>query len=259
MKSGEFFLRWLCLGLKIKILCLAGLLISSCGNYSDQKNQETPETPVTGAEELAAKDFNSVRDAVFERCIACHAEKFSNYQTVFADLADISSRITSNNMPKSGPPLSDHQKRVLARWMANGAPEFQEPDRQPLPPPNRPPSNPPAKPPLNPPPMTLEPTWQSIQANIITQKKCSLCHNPTGEANFLDLTTYAAALAMKNIDIGNGILIDIADAENSQLILRLQDEEDPMPPKEAGVSRLTKNEVDVLIQWIRLGLPERPQ
>lgn len=234
----------------LAILCLSGIFFSSCGNYNSQKNPEsaTPPGPsAEGKEEDLASSFNSVQTAVFSRCLSCHQEKFANYPAVIEDLTEISARVQSNNMPKTGGPLTDFQKRVLSRWIAKGAPEFA--DSSPLPP-----VRPPKIPPETPPPI-LEPTWKSIQVNILGPKHCVQCHNPKGEASFLDLSGYQAILDQRAKDLGNGPLFDFEIPEQSRLIRRLEDEDDPMPPLASGASRLTNDELRVLTLWIRSGLP----
>ena len=238
-------------------LCLSGLFLifSACGNYKSPKNPDSaaPQGPNVEEEvEALTTSFSSVQSSVFSRCISCHQEKFENYKAVMEDLGDIASQIASDNMPKTGGPLTDFQKKVLSRWIAKGAPEF---GNSPPLPPESPPGPMPMEPP-DMPPAGLEPTWKSIQANILAPKHCVQCHNPSGAAKFLDLGSYQVILDQRSQNLGNGPLFDFESPEESRLIKRLEDEDDPMPPVVSGASRLTNDEIKVLTLWIRLGLPE---
>ncbi|MCH2128760.1 MAG: PSD1 and planctomycete cytochrome C domain-containing protein [Pirellulaceae bacterium] len=83
----------------------------------------------------------------------------------------------------------------------------------------------------------------------ILSNKCFVCHGPDGEASEdLRLDSYDAAIA----DLGDRKAIDPAALERSELLLRIHDEENPMPPTSAA-KQLTHNERNLLGRWVREG------
>ncbi|MFT6572006.1 MAG: hypothetical protein ACJA16_000179 [Akkermansiaceae bacterium] len=83
----------------------------------------------------------------------------------------------------------------------------------------------------------------------ILSNKCFACHGPdTKKAKELRLDSYAAAIKDRK-----GIkAIDPDDLEGSELIFRLHDEDDPMPPEEDG-KPLTATEKEILTKWVKQG------
>lgn len=102
----------------------------------------------------------------------------------------------------------------------------------------------------------VEANWISIQQRIWAKKSCAGCHNPKGGADFLDLSSLDAIRAAALIAPNEGGIFDLDHPEQSLIIQRLQSEDDPMPPRGPGRTRLTPEEVTVLIEWIRLDFPE---
>jgi len=83
----------------------------------------------------------------------------------------------------------------------------------------------------------------------ILSNKCFACHGPdTKEEKLvrLDLEN----LAKK--DLGGYHAIDPSDLEESELLFRIVDDEDPMPPEDFGKT-LTKNEKEVIRKWVMSG------
>ena len=210
-------------------------LLSSCGNYVERKGS-TPAIDPSSQQKLSA-DFASVREAIFApRCVVCH-QQYSTYEGVIRELSAIQDAITSNRMPKSGGPLTSDQKNILALWVANGSPEREGESR------------PPSTPPL------LVANWDSISKGIFIPK-CLACHNPQGQAKFLDLSSRQAIFDQRNRTFGDGAkLVDFDQPSQSYLLLVIQDEEEPMPPNWSSVSPVTPGEIQILKEWIRLGLP----
>ena len=221
--------------LKVIITLLSSLFLSSCGNYLDQKTNE----PILNqsAQEKLSSDFSSVKAIVFSvRCVSCH-QQYNNYQGVIRELSAIQAAVTSNRMPKTGGPLTDSQKAILSAWITKGAPD-QEGN--------------PSEPNL---PVALEPTWKSLSENLIFPK-CLVCHNPQGQAKFLDLSNRQIIFDNRNRVFGDGSkLIDLEASEKSYLMQILNDDEEPMPPVWSNISRLTQDELKTLNQWLSLGLP----
>jgi len=220
---------------KLTTILLSCVLLSSCGNYLKQKSTEPFLSPA--AQEKLSSDFLSVKEIVFSaRCISCH-QQYNNYQGVVRELSAIQAAVGSNRMPKSGGPLTDGQKAVLLAWIAKGAPDL---------------VGKPTEPNL---PELLEPTWKSVSENIIFPK-CLVCHNPQGQAKFLDLSDRQIIFDSRNRVFGDGSkLIDFESPEKSYLLQILSDDEEPMPPVWSNIPRLSQDELKTLNQWLSLGLP----
>ena len=83
----------------------------------------------------------------------------------------------------------------------------------------------------------------------ILSNKCYACHGPdTKEEKLVRLDL--EDLAKK--DLGGYHAIDPANLEESELLFRIVDEDDPMPPEDFGKT-LTKNEKEVIRKWVMSG------
>jgi len=83
----------------------------------------------------------------------------------------------------------------------------------------------------------------------ILSNKCFVCHGPdTRKKNELRLDSFAAATA----DRKGTRAIDPEHLEESEILYRIHDKEDPMPPEDAE-KQLTKAERKVLDRWVREG------
>lgn len=226
---------------KIITFLTLSLILSSCSNLFNQS--ETPldlplkDPIVQDTSSSSSLDFESVKKTVFSaRCTSCH-QQYNTYQGVFRELAAIESAVNTHRMPKSGGPLSELQRSLLLSWIAKGAPEKEGSTGD-----------------LNP-PFILEANWKSISENIITPK-CLVCHNPLGQAKFLDLSTRQKIYDSRNRIFGSGQkLINLESPNQSYLVDILLDEEEPMPPVWSNIPRLSVNEIEIIKQWINLGLP----
>ncbi len=213
-------------------LNLIQFTLVSCGGsqdliFEDRSNQAKTSGPI---------GFSEVSRSVFApRCVSCHAG-YSNYQTVRSDLSLILDSVSSNRMPKSGGALSDNQKEFLRSWAALGAPKD---PAEPLPEPELP----------------LEPTWKSLSVKIFIPR-CQVCHNPEGQAKFLDLSTFAAILASKDRKYGDQVLLDTIDPEKSYLLTVITDPDEPMPPRRSNFPQLNQTELAAVTSWIQKSLPE---
>lgn len=210
------------------------LMLSSCGNYSEQKGAEEKNVNLS-SEPI---DFSLVQEKIFSsHCVSCH-QQYASYAGVRRELDSISAAINANRMPKAGGPLTDGLKQLLQSWIADGAPEVvgQTPKTD---------------------PESLQPTWKSMYDNIISPR-CLVCHNSGGQAKFLDLSTRQAIFSRRNEIFGpdEGMkLVDFDFPEQSYLIEIVKDEVEPMPPTWSNIRRLNNNEIQIFIEWIRLGLP----
>ena len=90
--------------------------------------------------------------------------------------------------------------------------------------------------------------WNSILA-VIFVPRCIPCHNPRGQARFLDLSTRESVLAARDK------IFNFEDPEASYLIEVIRDPLEPMPPPTSSLRQLSEDEVSILIDWIAQGLP----
>ncbi len=182
--------------------------------------------------------FSDIKENILKPngCINCHGQ-YNNYLSVKSELDRILAEVETNNMPKDRAPLTENEKLALREWINAGAPEDVD----------------------QPPPIDiLEPTWASISDKIIFPK-CTQCHNQQGEASFLDLSSRQNIFNVRNRKYfgnnGEVKLIDFDNPDTSYLIQIIEDPEEPMPPSYTNLGRLSEEEVNVLKQWIILGLP----
>ncbi len=184
--------------------------------------------------------FETVRSLILTPyCVSCH-QQYSTYTSTQREAQAIYTAVTANRMPKgAGGMLPDSLKALLQRWVAAGAPEQ------------------PGQIPSDPELVVLQPNWNSIHALIITPR-CLVCHNPQGQAKFLDLSSRQAIYMARNRIFGPGegkTLLDFDKPGSSYLLDVIQDPVEPMPPVLSNIRRLNKAEIDTLIEWIGLGLP----
>ncbi len=212
------------------------LLLASCGNYSNETPFKVREIELSEVE----LDFATIKSAILTpHCIACHSQ-YNSYAGTKREISRMISVVNNNRMPKNAPALSSNLKSLLDAWAERGAPEFAGQD------------------PSEPPPVVLTPDWKSIAENIIVPK-CVVCHNPQGQAKFLDLSSRQVIFDARNELFGDDQkLIDLDAPENSYLISVITDEFEPMPPPPpiSNFGRLSAEEVSVLTKWIELGLPQ---
>lgn len=213
---------------------LVSILLSSCGYYQSDKTK----LEFTGIkqQDISALSFQTIKSTILSpRCISCH-QQYNNYESVIVELKSIESSIENNRMPKNSSALSTGQKTLLTEWILIGAPENPgDVTKIPL-------------------PKKIEANWNSINQNIFIPK-CLVCHNPNGQANFLNLTSRQEFFKKRNELFGNDKFIDFDQPGNSYLIKITQDNEEPMPPTWSNIESLNTEEVNIILKWISLGLP----
>ncbi len=221
--------------LQLTYTIISFFILSSCLNYSVPKDLElSPQQVVTAS---AINDFSSVNRAVFQsRCIFCHAQ-YATYAGVVRELTAIQDAVNTNRMPQAGGPLTDRQKALLFSWIAKGAPEKEGDFANSFI------------------PEILMPNWKLISENVIFPK-CLACHNPQGQAKFLDLSNLRAIFENKDRPYANGVkLIDFDKPDTSYLLQILKDPDEPMPPIWSHIPRVSPSEIAIIQQWISLQIP----
>ena len=82
----------------------------------------------------------------------------------------------------------------------------------------------------------------------ILSDKCFACHGPDAKKDEVRLDSLEGATA----DLGGYSAIDTGKLEDSELLLRIHDKKDPMPPEDAE-KQLTEAERDLLTKWVKSG------
>jgi len=214
------------MNLSLKFLIL--LTVISCSQSS--KFEDGPRPRVQGSLSLTDIDFDLIKKEILEpSCLKCHGD-YSSYDVVFAARNKILDSVEGNRMPKNSAPLNNELKNLLKTWIDNGAPLGNQNN-----------SNEPSK--------ELVATWESVSTKVIFPK-CVQCHNPEGQASFLDLST-----RQKFFEQRHELLNNFEDVKNSYLIQVINDPDEPMPPVWSDIERLNETEVKILIEWIQKGLP----
>lgn len=221
-----------------QILTVAAVL-GGC-SYSIQKS---PPPAMLPFESYSIRDlsFNSVYMQVLRtRCVKCHGNEgnvnLENYKETKKHLQKITKvSIKKAQMPpRPEPPLNPYEVGLLNHWIEIGAPEG-----APIPP--------------------LEPTYESIKLHIL-EPKCIICHTT-------DILKNDKAIDWIPMDTKEDLfkeplpIVIPGNAKKSQLIKSVtsKDELKLMPPeideddKPTGYSRLSQEEINVLIEWINRG------
>ncbi|MFP6901119.1 MAG: DUF1553 domain-containing protein [Opitutales bacterium] len=83
----------------------------------------------------------------------------------------------------------------------------------------------------------------------VLSNKCFICHGPDGKKKkVLRLDSLEGATR----DLGGYRAIDVASLKDSEILVRLHDADDPMPPEKAE-KKLTDRERDLLTRWVKEG------
>jgi uncharacterized membrane protein len=208
-----------------------------CGNFfRDKNNLAGSISGEGGSSAVATIDFAEVKQKIFEpHCVKCHSN-YANFLSVKQNLSGILNSIEQNRMPKNSSPLTEDLKNILRTWFAEGANETLDQGS----------SNEPTADDIT----ILKPTWDYLSLHIF-EPKCLVCHSPVGKAPWIDFSNRAsmAKTLLKHIDFKN--------PEESNLVIRLRDTEEPMPPlpPQSAIPQLTEEEVVVVVEWIKAGLP----
>jgi mono/diheme cytochrome c family protein len=212
--------------MKLLLTMTLTCLIVSCGNSTEFK--EDPFPGFQGQFPVESLNFASIKNSILKpHCIQCHGN-YESYESVFNDREEILSAVLQGRMPKNAAALEDELKGLLQGWVRAGAPLGQSEEE---------------------PEVGLEATWESLNREVFAGK-CVLCHNPDGQASFLDLSTRQSFF-----DKREELLNNFENVEESYLIEVITDPDEPMPPSWSGLDRLSEDEVKTIIEWIEKGLP----
>lgn len=225
-------------------------------------------------------DFQTVKTTVLEnRCAECHGRWVLRYDGVKQRLSGIERHVVNRTMPPRGNVLPLSEERFLLGWLKAGAPQTKPnqpapvptaapgpnpspsptatpapnpaPTVAPAPSPTAPPEPTPAPTPAATPPPTsaLEPTYASIRQNVL-DPRCISCHNQGAwQAKDYPFESYELMTEMT-------FLFDQAQPEKSRIVDAVTRTQFAMPPRSSGFAPLTSEEVEVLKEWIRRGLPK---
>lgn len=196
-------------------------------------------------------DFNTVNIKVFQaKCTTCHDDTMSvdlqSYSKIQNHLAEVKWMVMNDKMPPKKP-LDKDLKDLVLKWIDQGAPETVSlPSHCEI-------EEPAIPVPLKP----LVPTYNSIREHFL-EKKCIACH-------FGEKTSFAKKgdddedkkpdFSSYKVMVAQTWLFDFKKPHKSEIVDVIVDGE--MPPASADSSKkLTQAELNTLIEWIRLGLPE---
>ncbi len=229
--------------IRILIALLSVFLFTACGAYYQKKFDEVtlPPNSDQNGKPSTGIAFDVVKKNILEpSCIKCH-QNYSFYDSVKQDIDKIVQNVETDRMPKNSSPLSAAQKKLLSDWVADGAQDKVA-------------NVDPAKPTEPKPEDMLAPNWASLSRKVFFAR-CTTCHSPNGEAKFLDLSSRQAVFESYNRMYEGKPLLNFEKPSESYLLDVIQDPDEPMPPKKSKLEPLTQAEIDVLTEWIRLGLP----
>lgn len=230
------------------LVLFSALMTGACNERIDKALPE--EGGLSAGLACGPTDFATIQRVVLNvRCVACHGSSggvnLESYGSVKAAIGKVETVIKARTMPKARP-LPAAEEALILKWIGEGAPQNasgpRTPDCQ-----NGGGGDPVS--PVEP----LAPNYASIRERIF-EPKCLTCHDagsggpPPG---LYDFSSYPALMADADE------LFDRRDPENSDLIEAVtKTGRGAMPPPRSGISPLTREEVQTLLEWIRRGLPE---
>lgn len=211
--------------MKLMTLIILALTLASCGDYYEAKEDGFD---VTNVNELNGEiNFDKIKNEILTpHCIKCH-KGYDDYQNVKNDISKIERAIRTGTMPKNDEPLSTKKHELVLGWIKGGMKQGNI---------------------ISPPNNSDEVIFSNI-ANKILYPKCVFCHSQDGQASFLDLSNRQSIFEARNG------LLDFDDPDASYLLEVVKDEQEPMPPSWSGIEKLNKNEIDLLKEWIKRGIP----
>lgn len=194
-----------------------GLILAGCKATHEPGNLEAASGGPLGQ----GASFAELNVAVFAPyCVRCH-QHYSQFSALRREIQAIGASVNANRMPKISGPLPLRLKELLNQWILKGAPEFADSAPEPSV------------------PVSLEPNWDSISSGLF-QPKCVVCHNPSGSAKFVDLSTRTGVLGLPDKYI---------------LLKVMSDKVEPMPPIWSSIQSVSGEDQKVVQRWIELNFP----
>ncbi len=224
---------------------LAAWIAAGANEFAETQPDLSPKPVQIGFDEIR-------RDLLVPfNCLGCHTN-FNSYGTVRRLAPAIISYLATDQMPfpqRRGSPVTlvpPVTKAKFNTWLQQGAPEFAD------------------QPAATQRPEDPKATWVYLRNNVLGPK-CIICHNSYGPRAPTDMSTFKGLMAWSK---KNPKLFDLKDPQNSHfvgsMLGRVDDDEffyDPMPFNSAAddisavIPAVTPQELELIKQWIALGLP----
>lgn len=205
---------------------VASLLIATGCEFYHEKGSPQADVAVPTVKTVA---YRHVQNIVSTRCVRCHSNEFSSYDSLRTHISDIQKRaIEKRDMPPNSP-LSDAEAQTLNIWIQANMPLNAGEGSQPIPP-----------------PAPLEPTFQSIRDNVFTAR-CIVCHGPGGSHKKINIFDEALLTS------SDGWVVPY-DPDKSELYQDLiKPAKGRMPPAKNGAAPLSQEQIDTIRTWILNG------
>ena len=234
------------------IIIFSSILLGAC-SYHELKGSQTKSMQQT-FNDTQMVDATTVQQSVLFACARCHSGTNQPYLGTTADIerniTKVQKEVTSNAMPPSDSgytPLSNCQKDISAKWIADGFPINSSVKVLDLPSCAADNSTPPANLPI----LSMPLNYQTLTTEIL-QPKCLHCHNSNSsdpDASKILLYPFDKMVAHKNL-LGP----DSAHSKLYRIVSRTDDER--MPPPEDSVP-LSADQQEFIKRWLDKGHPEK--
>ena len=229
---------------KIGILIFALSALSACNEkITKALPDEGGAVPFSNC---GPAEFSLIQSVILTtRCNTCHDRHLSkgidlsNYAGVKASLGKVETVLRARTMPEARP-LPRAEEELILKWISDGAPETVPAEAKKVCDENEPGLK----------PQPLLPNYESLKDKVF-EGKCLKCHQAGGDAELYDFASYNGMMFSSE-------LFDQVEPAASIIIKSITKEgRGSMPPTRSGIARVTPEEVQVIIEWIRLGMPEK--
>ena len=201
--------------------------------------------------EDAVLNLDLIQGQVLNSCVKCHAPfkkepTLVTIEEIRQNITDIQDDVNGNHMPPKKP-LTDCQKALLNKWIELGTPDSSDIKAGQIPACHNSTGN--AQPPVNQinvTPISLMPlNFQNVYQQVLS-KKCSACHGPKGDAEYMSFES------IQDIMVGDNFWTK--PGKNSYVVLIMKAK--TMPPDDSDYDKVTDEEADFVARWIDAGMPE---
>jgi len=200
--------------------------------------------------ENAILNVDLIQGQVLSSCVKCHAPfkkepTLVTIEEIRQNITDIQDDVNGNHMPPKKP-LTDCQKALLNKWIELGTPDSSDIKAGQIPACHNTGTVQPPADQINVTPISLMPlNFQNVYQQVLS-KKCSACHGPKGEAEYMSFESIQ--------DIMVGDTYWMKPGKNSYVVLIMKAQ--TMPPDGSGYDKVTDEEADFVARWIDAGMPE---